>query len=145
VLGHTILGQFAAAHAYLHPHTYWYLRNVSAISPEENSYNFLLWPKMMTATSTEHSTDNSWAFLKRPPLRFRKVLQDWSVTTWRRGEWQEQNTYTERLRSSLIARISIFLRPMMASACACDEPRGCTSTLLHKDFLPMSREELIVE
>lgn len=29
----------------------------------------------MTATSTEQSTDNSCAFLKRPPLRFRNVLQ----------------------------------------------------------------------
>ena len=28
----------------------------------------------MTATSTEQSTDNSCAFLNRPPLRFRKVL-----------------------------------------------------------------------
>lgn len=46
----------------------------------------------MTATSTEQSTASSWAFLKSPPLRFRKV--------------------TERLRSSLIALISIFLRPI---------------------------------
>ncbi|KAK5634820.1 hypothetical protein RRF57_010533 [Xylaria bambusicola] len=29
---------------------------------------------MKTATSTEQSTDNSWAFLNRPPLRFKKVL-----------------------------------------------------------------------
>jgi hypothetical protein len=73
-----------------------YLRRVSLMSPDENSYSFLLWPKMMTATSTEHSTDSSWAFLNRPPLRLRKV--------------------TERLRSSLIARISIFLRPILATS-----------------------------
>lgn len=66
---------------------------VSLMSPEENSYSFLLWPKMMTATSTEHSTESSCAFLNRPPLRFRNV--------------------TERLRSSLMALISIFLRPMV--------------------------------
>ena len=29
----------------------------------------------MTATSTEHRTESSCAFLNRPPLRFRKVLQ----------------------------------------------------------------------
>lgn len=50
---------------------------------------------MMTATSTEQSTDNSCAFLNRPPLRFKKV--------------------TERFRSSLMALISIFLRPMVNS------------------------------
>ena len=43
------------------------------MSPEEYSYSFLLWPKMMTATSTEHSTDSSCAFLNKPPLRLRKV------------------------------------------------------------------------
>lgn len=44
--------------------------------PEENSYRRLLLPKMMTATSTEQRTDSSWAFLKRPPLRLRKVLRE---------------------------------------------------------------------
>jgi hypothetical protein len=29
----------------------------------------------MTATSTEHNTASSCAFLKRPPFRFRKVLE----------------------------------------------------------------------
>lgn len=29
---------------------------------------------MTTATSTEQSTDNSYAFLKRPPFLFKKVL-----------------------------------------------------------------------
>lgn len=43
------------------------------MSPEEYSYSFLLCPKMITATSTEHSTDNSCAFLNKPPLRLRKV------------------------------------------------------------------------
>jgi hypothetical protein len=52
---------------------------VSLMSPDENSYSFLLWPKMMTATSTEHSTESSCAFLNRPPLRFRKVLARVSV------------------------------------------------------------------
>lgn len=27
----------------------------------------------MTATSTEHKTESSWAFLNSPPLRLRKV------------------------------------------------------------------------
>ena len=49
---------------------------VSLISPEEKSYSFLLWPKMMTATSTEQRTESSCAFLNRPPLRFRNVLND---------------------------------------------------------------------
>lgn len=44
------------------------------ISLDEYSNSFLLLPKMMTATSTEQSTESSWAFLKRPPLRFKKVL-----------------------------------------------------------------------
>lgn len=41
---------------------------------EEYSYTFLFWPKMKTPTSTEQSTESSCAFLKRPPLRLRKVL-----------------------------------------------------------------------
>lgn len=44
------------------------------MSVDEYSYSFLLLPKINTATSTEHSTDNSWAFLNRPPFRFKKVL-----------------------------------------------------------------------
>lgn len=67
------------------------------MSAEENSYSFLLWPKMITVTSTEQRTESSWAFLKRPPLRLRKV--------------------TERLRSSLMALISILRRPMANSSC----------------------------
>jgi hypothetical protein len=58
--------------------TYVYLVMSSRISLEEYSYSFLLLPKMKTATSTEHKTDNSCAFLNRPPLRLRKVLQ-WGV------------------------------------------------------------------
>ena len=80
------------------------------MSPEENSYSFLLWPKMMTATSTEQSTESSCAFLNRPPLRLRKVL--WQVS----DGWLVAgggSTYTERFRSSLMALISIFLRPMV--------------------------------
>jgi hypothetical protein len=46
---------------------------VSLMSPDEYSYSFLLWPKMMTATSTEQSTESSCAFLNNPPLRLRKV------------------------------------------------------------------------
>lgn len=44
------------------------------MSVEEYSYSFLLFPKMKTATSTEHNTDSSCAFLNRPPFLFRKVL-----------------------------------------------------------------------
>lgn len=83
---------------------------VSLMSPEENSYSFLLWPKMMTATSTEHRTESSWAFLKRPPLRLRKVL---GRVSFSRVGVIRAAAYTERLRSSLIALISIFLRPMV--------------------------------
>jgi hypothetical protein len=54
--------------------TYWYLVRISPISLLEYSYSFLLLPKMITATSTEHRTDSSCAFLNRPPLRLRKVL-----------------------------------------------------------------------
>jgi hypothetical protein len=90
---------------------------VSLMSPDENSYSFLLWPKMMTATSTEQSTESSCAFLNRPPLRFRKVLRDVSdgsrVQCARRAVGRV--AYTERLRSSLMALISIFLRPMVAT------------------------------
>ena len=46
----------------------------SRMSPDEYSYSFLFCPKMKTATSTEHSTESSCAFLNKPPLRFRKVL-----------------------------------------------------------------------
>lgn len=83
---------------------------VSLISPDENSYSFLLWPNMMTATSTEQRTESSWAFLKRPPLRFRKVLGEVSLAMQRCARGR---THTERLRSSLMALISIFLRPMV--------------------------------
>lgn len=87
---------------------------VSLMSPEENSYSFLLWPKMMTATSTEQSTESSWAFLNRPPLRFRKVLRGVSFRRGRAaGAAASAVAYTERLRSSLMALISIFLRPMV--------------------------------
>jgi len=46
------------------------------MSPEEYSKSFLFCPKMTTATSTEHNTDNSCAFLNKPPLRLRKVLEE---------------------------------------------------------------------
>ena len=86
---------------------------VSLMSPDENSYSFLLWPKMITATSTEQSTESSCAFLNKPPLRFRNVLQcgqSWGAI---RAMARATSTYTERLRSSLMALISIFLRPMV--------------------------------
>ena len=35
----------------------------------------------MTATSTEQSTDSSWAFLNKPPLRLRKVLKAYEVSS----------------------------------------------------------------
>jgi hypothetical protein len=63
------------------------------MSADEYSYSFLLLPKMKTATSTEHRTESSCAFLNKPPLRFRNV--------------------TERLRSSLMALISILRRPIL--------------------------------
>ena len=55
------------------PHTYWNLPTISLMSDDEYSYNFLLWPKMTTATSTEQRTESSCAFLNKPPLRLRKV------------------------------------------------------------------------
>jgi hypothetical protein len=64
---------------------------------------------MMTAISTEQSTDSSWAFLNSPCFRFRKVLVD-KHTIRRRGGGVP---YTERFLSSLIGLISIFLRPMV--------------------------------
>ncbi len=56
------------------------------MSIDENSCSFLLVPapKMMTATSTEQSTESSWAFLKRPPFRFRKVLGAEHTVSWGR-------------------------------------------------------------
>jgi hypothetical protein len=48
----------------------------------------------MTATSTLHKTDSSWAFLNRPCFLFRKV--------------------TERFLSSLMGLISIFRLPILA-------------------------------
>ena len=68
----------------------------------------------MTATSTEQSTDNSCAFLNSPPLRLRKVLALFGlVSAAVVGEALRSETYTDRLRSSLMALISIFRRPMM--------------------------------
>jgi hypothetical protein len=84
------------------------------MSPDENSYSFLLWPNIMTATSTEQRTESSCAFLNRPPLRLRKVLHS-VVSEKAGGDETSQATYTERLRSSLMALISIFLRPMVDS------------------------------
>ena len=57
---------------------------ISLISPDEYWYSFLLLPKMTTATSTEHNTESSWAFLKRPPFRLRKVLQRFSMPQTKR-------------------------------------------------------------
>lgn len=87
------------------------------MSVDEYSYSFLLLPKMKTATSTEQRTESSCAFLNRPPFRFRKVLsRACARTVSYRGsshrEFSGEGTYTERLRSSLMALISIFLRPM---------------------------------
>lgn len=85
---------------------------------------------MKTATSTEQSTESSCAFLKRPPLRFRNVLWEErrSVLVERqraeRPEAAQRDTYTERLRSSLMALISIFLRPMFAECGRVDEGRA---------------------
>lgn len=71
---------------------------------------------MTTATSTEHRTESSYAFLNRPPFLFRKVL----IAKARRGQqfvWimlsLDSKTYTERFRSSFIGLMSIFLRPMV--------------------------------
>ena len=65
--------------------TYWKRPMMSLISPDEYSYSFLLCPKMMTATSTEHNTESSCAFLNSPPLRLRKVT-DLIGQQVRRGE-----------------------------------------------------------
>lgn len=81
------------------PPWYVYLVISSRMSPDEYSYNFLFVPKIKTATSTEQRTESSCAFLKRPPLRFRKV--------------------TERFLSSFIALISIFLRPILKTIREC--------------------------
>ncbi len=89
------------------------------ISDDEYSYSFLLLPKMKTATSTEQSTESSCAFLNRPPLRFRKVLwvgnrlSVFSAFLCARCRDGSESTYTERFLSSLIALISIFLRPIL--------------------------------
>lgn len=64
----------------------------------------------MTATSTEQRTANSCAFLNRPPFRFRNVLRQILALI---GHKYASSAYTERLRSSLMALISIFLRPIL--------------------------------
>lgn len=82
------------------------------MSPDEYSYSFLLWPKMMTATSTEHSTESSCAFLNKPPLRLRKVtdLMRGGACQYARVTWWKSKAYL--LRSSLMGLISILRRPM---------------------------------
>lgn len=103
----------------------------------------------MTATSTEQRTESSCAFLNRPPLRLRKVLNDDVSIAWSakiavvfyvkrlgakighrcrdrqymkadRGSRIQSatgkssaSTHTERFRSSLMALISIFRRPIV--------------------------------
>lgn len=76
---------------------------------------------MITATSTEQRTESSCAFLKRPPLRLRNVLIPAHISIlveglvwWRGCDGVGRSTYTERFLSSLMALISIFLRPMVA-------------------------------
>jgi hypothetical protein len=85
---------------------------ISPISLLEYSYSFLLLPKMMTATSTEHRTESSCAFLNKPPLRLRNVLR---AEVSSDPQPTRKKPYTERFRSSLMALISIFLRPMAAT------------------------------
>lgn len=83
--------------------TYWYLVMRCCISAEEYSYNFLLLPKMKTATSTEHKTESSWAFLNRPPFRLRKVLEedvDVSSSTCRR-EWVQGNGFGDNIHRAI--------------------------------------------
>lgn len=78
----------------------------------------------MTATSTEQRTDSSCAFLKRPPFRFKKVLlikNAGQPDPIQMSYAAQVQTYTERLRSSLIALISIFLRPMIAAEISPDQ------------------------
>ncbi len=89
------------------------------MSIDENSCSFLLVPapKMMTATSTEQSTESSWAFLKRPPFRLRKVLGvESTVSRAGRAVCVVESPYTERFLSSLMGLISIFLRPIVMVA-----------------------------
>jgi hypothetical protein len=100
------------------------------MSPDEYSYSFLLWPKMMTATSTEHSTESSCAFLNKPPLRLRKVTDLKGRVSVRHALLDALDRGNGRIylfRSSLIGLISILRRPMARAcmerhyvcACAC--------------------------
>jgi hypothetical protein len=81
---------------------------VSLISPEENSYSFLLWPKMMTATSTEQRTESSCAFLNRPPLRLRKVLVHGVISFMFLGGGEDQSII-HRTVSIILDRLNLNL------------------------------------
>lgn len=83
------------------------------MSPDENWYNFLLLPKTTTATSTEHRTPSSYAFLNRPALRFKNVL----FCVSEQGACDGVAAYTERLRSSLMGLISILRLPIVKGDC----------------------------
>jgi hypothetical protein len=76
--------------------TYWYLVMSCPMSFEEYSYSFLLLPKMKTATSTEHRTESSCAFLKRPPFLLRKVLRNTGISLGAvavlGSAWKQQHT-----------------------------------------------------
>jgi hypothetical protein len=95
------------------------------MSPEEYSYSFLLWPKMITATSTEHSTESSCAFLNKPPLRLRKVTDLRRECQFACTRMADDGS-THLLRSSLMGLISILRRPM---ARACVEQRYACSCM----------------
>lgn len=116
ILSHTTRISIRPMHAFVAKRTYWKRPIVSLISPDEYSYSFLLWPKMITATSTEQRTDSSCAFLKRPPLRLRNVLRGRRVSfksAYKSYNYHRASTYTDRFLSSLIALISILRRPML--------------------------------
>jgi hypothetical protein len=94
------------------------------MSPDENSYSFLLWPKMMTATSTEHSTESSCAFLNRPPLRFRKVLPRVSVGSGTRGAWSRA--------AGLHGAVAVVLDGLDLNLAAAHGDGGCSGGKAHQ-------------
>lgn len=57
---------------------------------------------MKTATSTEHKTESSWAFLNRPPFRLRKVLEDVDISSSTcRREWAQGNGFGDNIHGAI--------------------------------------------
>ena len=72
---------------------------------------------MMTATSTEQRTESSWAFLKSPPLRLRKVLN--KLISTRQDSTPEESQSQWMWRFCLIRHMLLF----------CFGRGGCCSAL----------------